>query len=249
MLNFISINPQVVKYNNDTFFGFNDIDNDIKRCYFFNKRYAFIETNDNKFYFLYPETFLLNGNNVKISYDQNILNIIMYETKNNIEIMNISRISYYDKKYVFSEGSKEMLYTNYNEFFLELYKYLLLVSYEKNNVIDEMKYHIEYAKISNTIDELRIKFIFSTNKNLILENYGKHKLLDKLISDRYYTFINSYINFSITDTCHLCNNEKKLLLLGCLNKHYVCNECFWKLNNKCPFCRYKFSNNYAYYTD
>jgi len=251
MLNFISINPQVIKYNNDTFYGFNNIDDDknIKRCFFFNKRYAFIETNDNKFYFLYPEKFMLNNNNVKITYEQNNLNIIMYETKNNVEMMNVSRIAYHNKKYIFTEGTHGMLYTNYNEFYEELYKYLILINYEKNNIINEMKYHIEYAKISNIIDELRIKYIFSMNKHLILEYYGKHKLIDKIINDKYYTFINSYVNFSITDTCYLCNNEKKLLLLGCLNKHYVCNDCFWKLNNKCPFCRYKFNNNYAYYTD
>ena len=35
MFNFISKNPQVIKYDNETFYGFNELDSDIKKYYFF----------------------------------------------------------------------------------------------------------------------------------------------------------------------------------------------------------------------
>lgn len=248
MINFISKNPQVIKYDNETFYGFNELDSDIKKYYFFNKQYAFAETENNKFYFLYPENYKLDNTVVKLKYDNNSLIITSCENKNNVEILNISRI-YYNKTYIFSQGTKKMLYTNYDEFFLELYKHLIIDNYDKKDIINEIKYHIEYAKLISLIDEQRIKYIFDNNKHLILENYGKCSLLDKILNDKYYILINTYNNFSVSDTCNLCNTETKLLLLGCMNKHYVCNNCYWQLNNKCPFCRYKFSNKYGYFSD
>jgi len=101
MINFISKNPQVIKYDNETFYGFNELDSDIKKYYFFNKQYAFAETENNKFYFLYPENYKLDNTVVKLKYDNNSLIITSCENKNNVEILNIIRI-YYNKTYIFS---------------------------------------------------------------------------------------------------------------------------------------------------
>jgi len=255
----ICINPQIIKFNKQLFFGFNESINlpedefimfhHMKKNTEYKNDVLFIELKNKNFIMLYPQNYKYNNFNINIRYDDNSITIYSIEIlENNNKVFHIHRIKYYNKKYIYSsENIKNILFDN-KEYFILFYKYFIWLYESKNNYIDEIFFHYKLSELTNEININKIIHIFKENTELIFEYYNKNSNFDKIINENFYTLINTYKNFSKYDICDICKNDKKqnLLLLNCMNLHYVCINCFSKISNKCPYCRHKLSDDYKY---
>jgi len=120
--------------------------------------------------------------------------------------------------------------------------------YFKKNYEESKKYYLMYldnetdlVNCQNALEEFIMGVVNNNESGDFLVPYCAKFKVESTVLDEYNIYRNlqnQYMknkkNFTKEDTCNICYEDKTLILYDCLG-HYLCEDCYKKLE-KCPYC-------------